>query len=98
MRSCNKCKVAVTQDWLGFEGEFPDWNYELDLCDNCASEFKFLVDTFCGTNIDTNTELSEGEKAEREPVSRLNKKLKGLAEQEPTRGKIIKVKEKELSS
>ena len=80
MRSCNKCKVAVTQDFLGFEGEFPDWNYELDLCDNCASEFKFLVDTFCGTNIDTNTKLSDEEKAEREPVSKAYKKLREIKE------------------
>ena len=61
------------QEWVGFEGKFPDWNYELDLCANCATEFKHLVDKFCDVNIDTNTELTEEEKAEREPVSRLNK-------------------------
>ena len=75
MRSCNHCNSPVTQDNLGFEGEFVDWNYELDLCIECTMQFKKIVDVFCGTNIDTNTKLTEEEKAEREPVSRLNKKL-----------------------
>ena len=65
------------QEWLGFEGEFPDWNYELDLCVNCASEFKIIVDKFCDTDIDTNTKLTDEEKAEREPVSQAYKKLYG---------------------
>lgn len=64
------------QEWLGFEGSFPEWNYELDLCMNCATTFKHIVDKFCDTKIDTNTKLTDEEKAEREPVSRLNKKLK----------------------
>ena len=89
MRSCNRCKVSVTQDWLGFEGEFPDWNYELDLCDNCASEFKTLVEKFCDTNIDTNTKLTEEEKAEREPVSKANKKLRKVKEEIKDDAKLL---------
>ncbi len=78
--------MSITQDWLGFEGEFPDWNYELDLCDNCASEFKTVVEKFCDSKIDTNTKLTEEEKAEREPVSKLNKKMKKITDSlgEPT--------------
>jgi len=76
MRACNKCQKPITQDEIGFEGEFPDWNYELDLCIDCVVNFKGLVDEYCNTVIDTNTMLSEVEKAEREPVSKAGKLLK----------------------
>lgn len=76
MRACNKCKSDVAGDMIGFEGEFVDWGYDLDLCVDCSIEFKNIVDAYCSTKIDTSTELSEQERAEREPVSRAAKKLK----------------------
>lgn len=77
MRACNRCKNDVAGDYLAFEGTFIDWNYDLDLCEFCAMEFKNIVDAYCNTKkIDTSTALSEEERAEREPVSRLAKKLK----------------------
>jgi hypothetical protein len=68
--------MQIIQESLGFEGDFPDWNYELDLCDKCASDFKTVVERFCDVEIDTRTWLTEEERAEREPVSRGAKKLK----------------------
>lgn len=80
MRACNRCKKDVAGDYLAFEGEFLDWNYQLDLCESCARSFKPIVEQFCKDYVNTDESLSKEEKAEREPVSKAAKRIRAKKE------------------